>query len=147
MRALIQRVKQAEVKVEGESTGKIGKGILILLGVGEDDTDKDISYLVEKLSNLRIFAGEKGKFDLSIKDVNGEILVVSQFTLFGNVKKGRRPDFMKAAAPEKANELYERFIKEFATTGLKVESGKFAAMMDVSLINDGPVTLMVDSNE
>jgi len=145
MKALIQRVSQAKVTVDSEIVGEISKGILIFLGIAETDAENDINFLVDKISNLRIFENEGKPMDKSVLDINGELLVVSQFTLCGSTKKGRRPDFGGAAEPKKAKELYEKFIAECTKIGLKVESGEFAAMMDVSLINDGPVTFMIES--
>lgn len=145
MKALIQRVKRAKVTVEGEVAGEIEKGILVLLGVTHEDTEKDVSYLVEKIANLRLFPGDKSGFDVSVLDVQGSLLVVSQFTLYGSTKKGRRPDFGGSAKPEIAEPLYDLFIDKMRKTGLNIASGQFGAMMDVELVNDGPVTLMVES--
>lgn len=147
MRAIIQRVKSASVIVEGEVVGKIGKGILVLLGVAADDSEPDAIYLVEKTLNLRIFEDAEKKMNLSLLDVAGELLVVSQFTLYGDARKGRRPSFIDAAPPEKANALYEYFVSAASNQLLRVETGKFQAMMDVSLINDGPVTILLDSRK
>ena len=144
MRALIQRVKRASVTINSEVTGKINNGLLIFLGVGEDDTEKQVQYLVEKCTGLRIFTDEQDKMNLSVKDINGEILIVSQFTLCGDCKKGTRPSFDKAASPDKALDLYEYFIKYVKECGFSPETGKFRAMMDVELINDGPVTFLVE---
>ncbi len=145
MRAVIQRVSRAKVSVEVETVGEIGKGILILLGVSRDDTEKDALYLLEKTLNLRIFEDAAGKMNLSLIDVKGELLVVSQFTLYADVRKGRRPSFIEAAAPEKANLLYEFFVAEAVKQIEKVATGRFQAMMDVELVNDGPVTILLDS--
>lgn len=152
MKALIQRVSSANVQVDGKEIGAIDKGILILLGIGKEDEgltdqecDENITKLFEKISNLRIFANGEKPMDLSIKDIGGGLLVVSQFTLYGSTKKGRRPDFGDAALPEKARILYEKFVIECKKTGLKTETGEFGAMMDVSLVNDGPVTFMIES--
>ena len=145
MRALIQRVKKAKVTVENEVTGEIEKGILVLLGVTGSDTEKDASYLVEKIANLRVFPGDKSGFDQSVVDIQGSLLVVSQFTLYGSTKRGRRPDFNAAAKPEMANGLYEQFIKKAREMGLNTATGQFGADMDVELVNDGPVTLMIES--
>ena len=145
MRAIIQRVKEARVEVEGEVVGRIGEGMLILLGAGKDDTEEDAEYLAEKILTLRIFEDAEGKMNLSLTDTGGEVLVVSQFTLYGDCRKGRRPSFDKAAPPELAEELYELFAREIRERGVNVETGKFRAMMDVHLVNWGPVTLMLDS--
>lgn len=147
MRALIQRVKRASVTVNSEVTGKINNGLLIFLGVGEDDTEKQVQYLVEKCTGLRIFTDEQDKMNLSVKDINGEILVVSQFTLFGDCKKGKRPSFVRAARPETAIPLYESFIAHCKNTGLNVQTGEFGADMQIELINDGPVTIWLDTEE
>ncbi len=146
MKALIQRVSKAKVEVGNRIIGQIDIGILIFLGIGHKDTAKDIDYLVEKIAHLRIFENEGKPMDKSVKDINGELLIVSQFTLYGSLKKGRRPDFGEAADPTLAKDLYEKFIEKCKNTGLKVETGEFAAMMDVSLTNDGPVTFMLESN-
>ncbi|MCF8068503.1 MAG: D-tyrosyl-tRNA(Tyr) deacylase [Desulfobacterales bacterium] len=146
MKAVIQRVSESSVTVDGKVTGVIGKGLLVLLGVGTDDTSKDADFLVNKIVNLRIFEDENKKMNLSLVDIGGEMLVVSQFTLLGDCHKGRRPSFIKAARPETASELYEYFVEKSKAQGIKVETGIFQAMMDVSLINDGPVTLIVESN-
>lgn len=147
MRAVIQRVKSASVTVDNEIIGKIGKGILVLLGVSVDDSEKDALYLLEKTLNLRIFEDSEGKMNLSLIDISGELLVVSQFTLYGDTRKGRRPSFIEAAPPDKANALYEYFVSAAKQKLLQVETGKFQAMMDVELINDGPVTILLDSNK
>lgn len=145
MRALIQRVSKAKVKVDGRTVGKIGKGILLFLAVGKNDKKDDIDYLIEKINNLRIFENEGKKMDLSLKEINGEILIISQFTLYGSIKKGRRPDFAEAANPDLARKLYQDFIEKCENKGIKVKTGEFAAKMDVSLVNDGPVTFFIDS--
>ena len=145
MRAVIQRVKESSVRVDNKITGKIGKGLLVLLGVAESDRPGDADYLAEKIINLRIFEDENGKMNRSLLETGGEMLVVSQFTLLGDCRKGRRPSFVNAASPEKANELYEYFVKKVRDKGIFVETGQFRAMMDVSLINDGPVTLIIES--
>ena len=147
MRAVLQRVTNAEVKVDGEIIGSIGKGILIFLGVSDDDTEKDLQYIADKMINLRIFEDENGKMNLSVHDVQGELLIVSQFTLYGDCRKGRRPSFDKAGKPDFANEMYEKFIKYCSDSGLKTEHGEFGADMKVSLLNDGPVTIMLDSTK
>jgi len=145
MKALIQRVKNAKVEVEDKVVGEINEGILILLGITHNDTEEDINYLVEKISNLRIFRDEDKHFEKSLLDISGEVLIVSQFTLYGSTKKGRRPDFFEAAKPKQAEELYEKFATKFKEQGIKTETATFGAMMDVSLCNDGPVTLMIES--
>lgn len=144
MKALIQRVKSASVTIEGQIYSQIGAGMLIFLGVEKEDAIENAQKLSEKLINLRVFDDEQGKMNKSLLDVKGEILVVSQFTLLGDCKKGTRPSFDKAAGPEIANELYEEFVKEISHCGLIVKTGKFQAMMDVALINDGPVTFMLE---
>lgn len=144
MKALIQRVKKASVTIDGQLYSQIGRGLLIFLGVEKEDLEENAEKLSQKISNLRIFEDENDKMNLSVKDVNGEILVVSQFTLCGDCKKGTRPSFDKAAPPEKANALYEDFVTKLRESGFSVQTGKFRAMMDVELINDGPVTFMVE---
>lgn len=145
MRALVQRVNKGSVSVEGEVQGEISSGLVILLGIKNGDTEADATYLAEKCANLRIFPDDAGKFDRSCKDVIGEILVVSQFTLYGNTEKGRRPSFIEAALPNISEPLYEFFVERLKGTGLKIETGVFGAMMDVEIHNDGPVTLMLES--
>ena len=147
MRAVVQRVKESKVEVDGKSVGAIGPGLLIFLGVGEDDSEKDCDYLANKIVHLRIFPDREDLMNLSLIDTGGSALVVSQFTLWGDCRKGRRPSFVRAARPEKAEELYERFIGFLKEKGIHVATGRFQAMMDVSLINDGPVTLMLDSSK
>jgi D-tyrosyl-tRNA(Tyr) deacylase len=147
MRAVIQRTTRASVSVEGEITGSIGSGMLVLLGVGHEDTEKDAEYLAEKIVNLRIFEDENGKMNISLLDIKGQLLVVSQFTLYGDCRKGKRPGYDKAARPEKAVLLYERFVEICRGCGVSVETGKFQAMMQVELVNDGPVTLLLDSKK
>lgn len=147
MRAILQRVSRAKVTVDGEITGEIGKGILVLLGISQTDSEKEAVYLLDKTLNLRIFEDAEDKMNLSLIDVKGELLVVSQFTLYGDVRKGRRPSFIEAAAPQKANELYEFFVEEARKRVGKIETGKFQAMMDVELVNDGPVTILIDSDK
>lgn len=143
---MVQRVLRAHVTVSGEEIGAIGPGLLVFLGVRAGDTVGDASYLAEKIAGLRVFADGEGKMNLSVKDIGGEVLVVSQFTLYGDCRKGRRPSFTEAAPPEVAEELYECFIAELKQRGLKVSSGRFQAYMQVELINDGPVTLLLDSS-
>ena len=147
MRAVIQRVKRAQVKIEDAVTGEIGTGLLVFLGVDESDTEQDLSYIVEKTLNLRIFEDTEGKMNLSVMDTAGELLIVSQFTLLGDCRKGRRPSFIAAARPEKAIPFYEKAIALFKASGLKVATGKFQAEMAVELVNDGPVTMLIDSNK
>lgn len=145
MKAVIQRVSEASVKVDGKTAGEIAKGLMLLIGIQEDDGKEDADWLVQKILNLRIFGDEEGKLNLSIMDINGEILCISQFTLIADYKKGNRPSFIKAARPELAIPLYEHFKNEISRSGLKTESGIFGANMKVSLINDGPVTIVMDS--
>ena len=145
MRAVLQRVSRASVSVAGETVGEIGKGILVLLGVSVKDNEADAIYLVEKTLNLRIFDDAGGKMNESLLDVKGGLLVVSQFTLFGDSRRGRRPSYIDAARPDEANRLYEFFVSEARKQLDKVETGRFQAMMDVELANDGPVTLLIDS--
>jgi D-tyrosyl-tRNA(Tyr) deacylase len=146
MRVVLQRVSEASVTIDQKIKGKIGLGILILLGIEEEDSNQDIEWLVQKITQLRIFSDENGKMNLSIQELKGEFLVISQFTLHASTKKGNRPSYIKAARPETAIPLYERFIMELKTVStLKVEEGIFGADMKVSLINDGPVTILIDS--
>ena len=145
MRAVIQRVSRAKVTVDREITGEIGKGILILIGVSRDDAEREAIYLLEKTLNLRIFEDEEGKMNLSLLDIKGELLVVSQFTLYGDARKGRRPSYIEAALPEKAESLYNFFVAEARKQIEKVETGRFQAMMNVELAGDGPVTILLDS--
>lgn len=147
MRAVIQRVKRARVRVEGEVIGEIGPGLLILLGVAGRDSEADVDYLAEKTLNLRVFQDEADKMNLSLLDIGGEMLVVSQFTLYGDTRRGRRPSFIAAAPPELANRLYEYFVSRARRLVGTVETGKFQAMMDVELVNDGPVTIILDSEK
>lgn len=147
MRAVLQRVSRAKVSVDGETIGEIGNGILLLLGVSRSDAEKEADYILEKAVNLRVFDDEEGKMNLSLLDIKGDLLVVSQFTLYGDVRKGRRPSYIEAAAPERANALYEYFVGEARKHLSKVETGKFQAMMDVELVNDGPVTILLDSSK
>ena len=145
VRAVVQRVSRAEVRVGEEVTGRIGGGLLVLLGAGDDDTDADLGYLVDKVVGLRIFADDEGNMNRSVVDVGGALLVVSQFTLYGDARTGRRPSFVKAMAPGPAEQMYERFVAAARATGVPVETGRFRAMMQVELVNDGPVTLLLDS--
>ncbi|MBU4560797.1 D-aminoacyl-tRNA deacylase [bacterium] len=147
MRAVIQRVKGAKVSVEEKMVGKIGRGMVILLGIGKDDRKEDTKYLADKVSSLRIFEDEKNRMNLSLLDIKGEALVISQFTLYGDTKRGRRPSFIQAAEPKKAEELYEKFISLLKEYNLKVASGVFGAKMLLEIQNDGPVTLILDSNK
>ena len=147
MRAVVQRVSKAEVTVDGASVGKIGHGQLILVGVGQEDDESDAKWLAEKCVSLRIFNDGDGKMNCSLKEVNGNILVVSQFTLYGDCRKGRRPSFVSSAAPEKGNELYEKFCGYLRAQSVHVETGQFQADMQVDLVNEGPVTLLLDSKK
>ncbi|MGL6129216.1 D-tyrosyl-tRNA(Tyr) deacylase [Chryseobacterium artocarpi] len=145
MKIVIQRVSEASVKVDGKIVGEIGKGLMLLVGIDENDEKTDADWLVQKVLNLRIFGDEDDKLNLSVKDISGEILCISQFTLIADYKKGNRPSFIKAAKPDKAVPLFDYFKEEIAKSGLKTESGIFGADMKVSLINDGPVTIVMDS--
>lgn len=145
MRAVIQRVEQASVSVEGEIKGQIGAGFLVLIGVEEGDGDADFRYIAEKAPNLRVFEDEQGKMNRSLLDVGGEVLAVSQFTLLGDARGGRRPSFITAARPETADPMYERLVADWRARGIRVETGVFGAHMKVSLVNDGPVTILLDS--
>jgi len=147
MRVIVQRVSRASVKVEEEITGEIGLGLLVLLGVGQDDGEADADYLAEKIAGLRIFEDDAGKMNLSVVDVGGAVLAVSQFTLFGDVRRGKRPSFDAAARPERARELYEYFVARVRGLGLRCETGRFQAMMEVELVNSGPVTILLDSKK
>jgi D-tyrosyl-tRNA(Tyr) deacylase len=147
MRAVVQRVKKSSVEVKGETVGAIGPGLLVLLGVGGQDSERDCEYLANKIAYLRIFSDPDGHMNLSLMDTGGAALVVSQFTLWGDCRKGRRPSFVAAARPEKALSLYERFISLLKDRGIPVATGQFQEMMDVHLINDGPVTLLLDSEK
>lgn len=145
MRALIQRVKKGSVSIDGELKGSIGKGFVILVGVGKDDDASDVAYLARKTAGLRVFSDEQGKLNLSAKDINAELLVISQFTLYANCKRGNRPSFEQAAPPDIANELYEQYIAALRQDGLSVQTGTFQADMLVNIENDGPVTIMLES--
>lgn len=145
MRAVVQRVSEGSVSVEGRVVGRVGRGLVVLLGVGAGDTEKDAELLAEKVVNLRLFPDEAGIMNRSVLDVGGGLLVVSQFTLYGDARRGRRPSYVAAAAPEEANRLYEHFVARVRPSGLPVATGIFRAMMDVSLVNQGPVTLLLDS--
>lgn len=147
MRAVVQRVASSSVTVDEQKISNIEKGLLVLLGVTHEDTSKDIDYLIEKIVNLRIFEDEDEKMNLSLKDINGELIVVSQFTLYGDCKKGRRPNFTGAAKPDLANNLYEEFIEKAKKQNINVGTGKFGAHMMVELVNDGPVTILIDSEK
>lgn len=147
MRAVLQRVSRAAVVIEGETVGVIEGGLLVLLGVAADDTPSDVQWLAEKIAVLRIFADEVGKMNRSVSDVGGAVLVVSQFTLHGDCRKGRRPSFLHAAPPETAVPLYEAFIQALRSLGLPVETGRFGATMQVELVNEGPVTLILDTKD
>ena len=147
MKALLQRVTGASVSVAGEVVGRIGRGLVIFVGVADGDTEKDAQYLAQKTVRLRIFADDVGKFNLSALDIKGELLVVSQFTLLADTKKGRRPSFIEAAPPAQAEELFERFVAQARATGLKVETGRFQQYMQVEIHNDGPVTILLDSRD
>ncbi len=147
MRAVVQRVSEANVEVEGKEVGRIGHGILVLLGVGHDDEPRDADYLAEKVVHLRIFADEQGKMNRSLLEVGGGLLAVSQFTLWGDCRKGRRPSFVAAADPGKAEAIYDAFVHSARNLGVAVATGSFKEMMQVSLINSGPVTLLLDSKK
>ena len=147
MRAVVQRVKSASVKVEGKLISEIGAGVLVFLGIAHEDTATEIEYIANKVANLRIFEDAEGKMNRSLLDTGGAALVVSQFTLYGDCRKGRRPSFIKAARPELANTLYEQFITALEQQNIPTQGGTFQAMMDVELINDGPVTILLDSEK
>lgn len=147
MRAVIQRVKRARVEVKGRVSGDIGPGLLVFLGVERRDTEKDCEYIADKASHLRVFPDEKGMMNRSVADAGGAVLVVSQFTLLGDCRKGRRPSFVRAAPPEEARGLYERVVDLLRGKGLRVDTGEFQEMMDVHIVNDGPVTLLIDSGK
>ncbi|MDP7205356.1 MAG: D-aminoacyl-tRNA deacylase [Pirellulaceae bacterium] len=145
MRVCVQRVRQASVTVQRELVGEIGRGMLVLVGIGQEDGRQQVEQMVEKLVGLRIFEDDRGKMNRSLSEVHGEMLVVSQFTLWGDCRKGRRPSFTSAAPPELAEPLYELFVEQVAGQGIRVATGQFAAQMDVALVNDGPVTLLLES--
>ncbi|HEY0079361.1 MAG TPA: D-aminoacyl-tRNA deacylase [Pyrinomonadaceae bacterium] len=147
MRAVLQRVTRASVRVEGETVGEIDAGLVVLVGVARDDTEQDALYLVEKINGLRIFEDAEGRMNLSLEETQGAMLVVSQFTLYGDARRGRRPSWSEAAPPEVAERLYEFFVAEARRLGLRVETGSFRRMMEVELVNDGPVTLLLDSRK
>ncbi len=147
MRAVVQRVTEGSVTVEGKVTGEIEKGLVVLLGVEEGDGEKDAQYMADKITGLRIFEDEEGKMNLSLREVGGKILAVSQFTLLGDARKGKRPSFTKAAAPEEANRLYRHFVNLVKQEGIQTEEGIFQADMLVKIYNDGPVTILLDSNK
>ncbi|MFK4566634.1 D-aminoacyl-tRNA deacylase [Enterococcus sp. UD-01] len=147
MKAVIQRVSQAQVSIDGETVGSIAQGFMILLGIHEADTTEDVAYLVRKISKLRVFEDNDGKMNVSIQEVKGSILSISQFTLYAETKKGNRPSFIEAARPEKAIPLYELFNEQLAQQEIPVETGRFGADMAVSLVNDGPVTIIIDTRE
>ena len=145
MKVVVQRVSEARVTVDGNRVGEIGRGLLLLVGIGQEDADADLTWMADKLAGLRIFEDEGGKMNLSVVDVGGAVLSVSQFTLYGDCRNGRRPNFMGAARPDIAEAMYDRFNGLLRDRGLAVETGRFGAMMDVALVNDGPVTLVVES--
>jgi D-tyrosyl-tRNA(Tyr) deacylase len=147
MRAVVQRVTRASVNVDEEIIGEIGRGLLVLLGVAQEDAEADADYLAEKIAGLRIFEDDDGKMNLSVVDAGGAVLAVSQFTLFGDVRRGKRPSFDAAARPERARELYEYFVERVRAAGLRCETGRFQAMMDVEMVNSGPVTILLDSKK
>lgn len=147
MRAVVQRVSRAMVIVDAVTVGRVEQGVLVLLGVGREDTEADASYLAEKIAGLRIFEDEHGKMNRSVMDVGGSVLAVSQFTLYGDVRRGKRPSFDAAAPPEKARRLYEFFVEQLRAAGLHCETGKFQEMMKVELVNEGPVTILLDSSK
>ena len=147
MRAVIQKVAHASVKVDGNIIGEIGKGLLVLLGMQESDDEKVMDNMMDKIIHLRIFEDEEGKMNLSLKDVGGELLIVPNFTLYGDARKGKRPSYSNAAPPAVAEQIYNRFIEKAKATGIKVEQGKFQSHMEVNLLNDGPVTILMDSDK
>ena len=147
MRAVIQRVKRAGVRVDGKTVGETGKGLLVLLGVGKEDSEEDARYIAEKIAHLRIFEDDQEKMNLSVLDIGGSVLVVSQFTLFADCRKGRRPSFVKAGDPEEAQRLYQRLVELLDESGVPTAEGVFQAMMEVELVNHGPVTILLDSKK
>lgn len=147
MRAVLQRVSEASVKIDSEIYNEISKGLLVFLAVKPDDTQEDINYIASKIVNLRIFEDENGKMNRSVKDVNGEILIVSQFTLYADCRKGRRPSFVKAGKPSEAEPVYNKFVEQIVTEPVTIKTGQFQAVMEVSLVNDGPVTVILDSEK
>jgi len=147
MRAVVQRVARAQVTVNGEITGQIGLGLLVLLGVGRHDTEADAAYLAEKIVGLRVFEESQGKMNLGLREVGGSVLAVSQFTLYGDVRRGKRPSFEAAAPPDSARQLYECFVQQIRAAGLHCETGRFQEMMKVELVNEGPVTILLDSGK
>jgi D-tyrosyl-tRNA(Tyr) deacylase len=147
VRAVVQRAKEAAVRVDDEVVGRIGAGLVVLLGVGKDDAERDAEVLADKVLNLRVFPDEAGQMNRSVLDVSGSLLVISQFTLMGDARKGRRPSYIEAAAPDEANRLYEHFVQRLRPSGLEVATGVFRAMMDVALVNQGPVTILLDSRK
>jgi|SRR5215471_3122149 len=147
MRAVVQRVSRANVRVNDWVAGEIGRGLLVLLGVGEQDTESDVAYLAEKIAGLRVFEDAEGKMNLSVVDVAGSVLAVSQFTLYGDVRRGKRPSFDAAARPESARPLYQLFVDRIRAAGLRCETGRFQEMMQVELVNEGPVTILLDSRK
>ena len=147
VRGVVQRVSEASVRVDGEVVGSIGPGLVVLVAVGSGDVERDADYLADKILNLRVFPDEAGQMNRSVLDVSGGLLVVSQFTLFGDVRKGRRPSYSNAAPPEEASRLYEHFVSRLRPSGLKVATGVFRALMDVALVNQGPITILLDSRK
>ncbi len=147
MRAVVQRVSRAAVRVGGEAVGEIHTGLLVLVGVAQDDAEADADYLADKVAGLRVFEDSEGKMNRSVAEVGGAVLAVSQFTLFGDVRRGKRPSFDAAARPERARELYEYFVEQIRAAGLRCETGRFQEMMEVELLNDGPVTILMDSRK
>ncbi|HEV2468549.1 MAG TPA: D-aminoacyl-tRNA deacylase [Candidatus Sulfotelmatobacter sp.] len=147
MRAVVQRVSRAKVTVNGEITGEIGVGLLVLLGVGHQDTEADVQYVADKIAGLRVFEDDAGKMNRSLSDAGGSVLAVSQFTLYGDVRRGRRPSFDDAAPPEQARRLYDLFVERIRAAGLRCETGRFQEMMQVELVNEGPVTILLDSGK